>query len=195
MMQHLALVLFWKWALGMILADIYYRDSFHRLRRLLAARACIPIALSGAFLGTILPSATMQLNYQRFVLPFFCFILVGALLFSGAARWRNKAGEHLGDISYSIYLWHPLALLVAFHSIKANPIPSLLFSLSLTFILAELSYQMIEAPFQRLGRSRISSRSNPEDSRNLPEDRLARPVPLIVLDQKPSPPAAGNDDP
>ena len=152
MVQHTAPVLFWQWCLGTVLAEAYFRDRLSRLRRGLAATPWIPMSIAGAFLGTALPTSALQINFSRFVLPCFCFVLVGSLVFSRARDRRTAIGEHLGDISYSIYLWHPLALLVGLRVAGPHPAAAFACSIVLTLAAAEVSHRLIETPFNRLGR-------------------------------------------
>jgi peptidoglycan/LPS O-acetylase OafA/YrhL len=94
----------------------------------------------------------LALNYKRFVLPFFCTALVGLFLFSGLRQWRSAIGEWLGDISYSVYLWHPLALVLTAAVSLPNFVLQVLVSLGLTLALSHASFHLIERPMMNLAR-------------------------------------------
>ena len=70
--------------------------------------------------------------------------LIGRALEMGPLRW-------MGERSYSIYLWHwpvLLALQWEFHFVP-NTVLTVALGLAATFILAELSYRLVERPMRR----------------------------------------------
>jgi peptidoglycan/LPS O-acetylase OafA/YrhL len=153
MLQHTAPALFWKWTLGMLLAEISLSPRLAALRSILSNKWILAPTLLFIFLGTFWNSTTIELNYKRFILPFACFLLAGLLLFSACKNWRSKLGEWLGDVSYSFYLWHPLSLaLVATWPLPSLPL-NLAASLALSVGLAAASYYFIERPFIQVGKS------------------------------------------
>jgi peptidoglycan/LPS O-acetylase OafA/YrhL len=56
----------------------------------------------------------------------------------------------LGRLSYSLYVWHALALTVAVNALAATPGLSLLAKYTLPLVLAAASYYLVERPFLRL---------------------------------------------
>lgn len=154
MWQHMAPGLFWKWTLGMLLAEVAVRGHAPWLRAQLSRTWLIVPVLLGTWAGTFLwHHPALALNYKRFAVSFFCCALVGLFLFSDLRQWRSKVGEWLGDISYSVYLWHPLALAVT----AALPLPNfgaqVLVSLGLTLLASHLSFKGVEQPLMRLART------------------------------------------
>lgn len=153
MWQHMAPGLFWKWTLGMLLAEVAVRGHVSWLRALLSRTWLIPVVLMGTWAGTFVwHQPALALNYKRFVLPLFCAALVGLFLFSGLRQWRSALGEWLGDISYSVYLWHPLALAVTAALPLPNFVTQVLVSLGLTLLVSHLSFRFIERPCMELAR-------------------------------------------
>lgn len=153
MWQHTAPVLFWKWTLGMLLAEVAVRGHAPWLRSLLSRTWLIAPVLLGIWAGTFfwqVPS--IELNHKRFVLPFFCAALVGLFLFSDLKKWRSRVGEWLGDISYSVYLWHPLALAVTLALPLDGLLLPLLFSLALTLLMSHVSHRFVERPAMSFAR-------------------------------------------
>jgi peptidoglycan/LPS O-acetylase OafA/YrhL len=161
MLQHTAPALFWKWALGVFLAEACVRPSLSRVRTFLSQTwLTVPILLM-IYGGTFWHQASIELNYKRFVLPFFCAALVGLFVFSGLSRWRTRAGQWLGDVSYSVYLWHPLALAVMATYPLGKIWGNLLASFTLTLLMSALSHRFLELPSIRLGKKKRPAASGP----------------------------------
>jgi peptidoglycan/LPS O-acetylase OafA/YrhL len=81
-----------------------------------------------------------------------CLVLIGGptgpLSFDRLARPRPI--QHLGDISYSVYLWHwPLFIFVPLALGRELTPLDLLVLLAVTLVLSELSYRLVEQPFRR----------------------------------------------
>jgi peptidoglycan/LPS O-acetylase OafA/YrhL len=156
MLQHTAPALFWKWALGALLAEACVRPGLNWLRRALSHTWLVMPVLILIYGGTFWNHAGIELNYKRFVLPFFCAALVGLFIFSDLSQWRTRIGRWLGDISYSVYLWHPLALaLLATYPLGSLGL-NLAASLTLTLLLSALSHRLLELPSIRLGKRRTT---------------------------------------
>ena len=151
MLQNSSPVLFWHWTLGMLLAEAVSRWEAPILKRWLSKGWLLAPVLLALYGGTIWNSHAIELNYKRFILPFVCFALVGLFVFSPLQQLRSRLGEWLGATSYSLYLWHPLA--IAAVSVLALPSMALnlLLSLSLSIGLAAASYYAIERPMIKLG--------------------------------------------
>jgi peptidoglycan/LPS O-acetylase OafA/YrhL len=73
----------------------------------------------------------------------------------------------LGRLSYSLYLWHALALTIAVNALQHDPALSLVAKYSLPLLLAAASYHLIERPFLRLRKRLAGSRwaSGPDVAR------------------------------
>ncbi|GAA2986448.1 acyltransferase family protein [Microbacterium terrae] len=81
-----------------------------------------------------------------------CLILIGGntgpLSFDRIASPRPV--QHLGDISYSVYLWHwPLLILVPLALDRELTLFDTLLLLAATLIISELTYRIVEQPFRR----------------------------------------------
>lgn len=152
MLQHTAPALFWKWTLGVLLAEVCVRPTLSKMRLFLSQTWLVAPILLLIYGGTFWNHSGIELNYKRFVLPFLCAVLVGLFVFSKLSQWRSQFGKWMGDTSYSVYLWHPLALaLVAtfpFGSLWVN----LFTSLSLTLLMSTLSHRFLEMPSIRYGK-------------------------------------------
>lgn len=157
MLQHTALALFWQWCLGVALAEIWVHDWFARLRRRwLEPRWLLWPLLVALFIGTMWGKASfVELQYKRFAVPVLCMGLVALALFSHWSQARSRLGEWLGDVSYSVYLWHPIALLIALHvNVSGGAIA--LVAVALTLLMAGLSHYFIERPGLRMGRQLLA---------------------------------------
>jgi peptidoglycan/LPS O-acetylase OafA/YrhL len=159
MLQMTAPALIWKWALGIVLAEICINNKLLALQRHLTNIWLAPPTLFLIFACTLTNYPTLELNYSRFITPFLCFIFLGIVIFSPLRNWHSKVGEWLGEVSYSVYLWHPLCLII----VTAWPLPTLPLNLcasvALTAAVSALSHRVIEKPSIRLGKS-IASRLN-----------------------------------
>ena len=65
------------------------------------------------------------------------------------AIFQNKAIVYIGKISYSLYLWHWTLYAFFRWTVGLQTLPQMLSAVVLTFILAILSYHLIETPFRK----------------------------------------------
>jgi peptidoglycan/LPS O-acetylase OafA/YrhL len=150
--QQAAPAMFWKWMLGAMLAEMWLNGRFALLRRGLTPWWVLLPLLGLLYAGTFFSRGAYELTHHRFVLPVLCAALVGLFVFSPLARWRSRLGEWLGEVSYSIYLWHPLAIALALALWPAMGVVTLLATLALTLALAAISYRWIEKPGMAWGK-------------------------------------------
>jgi peptidoglycan/LPS O-acetylase OafA/YrhL len=161
--QHAAPSMFWKWMLGAMLAEMWLNGRFALLRRMLTPRWMLLPVLCWLYAGTFVSHGAYELSHHRFVLPFVCAALVGLFVFSPLSGWHSLFGEWLGEISYSIYLWHPLAIAVALAVWPNLGLVTLLTTVTITVVMAAISYYWIEKPGMAWGKllGRPGSKSNP----------------------------------
>ncbi|MEK7469122.1 MAG: acyltransferase [Planctomycetota bacterium] len=105
--QHLFLVTWWQWGLGVLLADLHARGSSwlspaFRFPGALGLYSVISLVLAWTDV------TVLRLHVNAWVLPLVCFFLLGASI--SRERIRIRFLEHLGTASYSLYLIHPVAL-------------------------------------------------------------------------------------
>lgn len=151
MVQHLAPALFWQWCLGVALAEMWVKGWLPGLARRFGQRWLLWPLLLLSFVGTLAGRGGLELNFKRFVLPFLCAGMVAVVVFSSIRQTRAVFAEWLGEVSYSIYLWHPLALAIVWQLTKQAGMAAGA-SLALTLLLAALSYYLLEKPSIDLGR-------------------------------------------
>jgi peptidoglycan/LPS O-acetylase OafA/YrhL len=151
MMQHTAPALFWKWCLGVALAEVWVKGAFPVTVSWLDRRWLVWPLLGLIFMGTLWGKSGLELNYKRFMVPLLCFVLLAVVISSRWKSARSRVGEWLGEVSYSIYLWHPVALAIAWHSMSSTE-SIVLLSTGLTLVLAAISYYLIERPGMQWGR-------------------------------------------
>lgn len=157
--------------LGGVAADLRARTRL----RLSAPRAGLAL---GALLALAL--AAQPIVYDHFelvtgptrvagVLLCVLAVLLCALGSGGARVW--PAGALLGDLSYAVYLLHPLAWFITGRLLEAarHPLASFGMGLGLTLGLAALAHHAFERPLLRLGR-RLAARAANEP----PADRGVR---------------------
>ncbi|MDY7577599.1 acyltransferase family protein [Herbaspirillum sp. RTI4] len=151
----------WELLIGAILADI---DLNHRgrIQQYLTSRILNVFSILGilfVIIGIVVIKNTYFVPGYWALLP-----TVGAffLIFSGPDAWinrwilSNKIVVYVGLISYPLYLWHwPL---LYFSRILTNGTPSLevrIATLGASFILACLSYFLIEKPVRKSGNKMV----------------------------------------
>jgi len=157
LLQATAPALLWKWCLGVLLAEAKYSSRLPVLRRIFSQEFLVIPAILMIFGGCLLSNPSVEVNYKRFVLALGCFALVGVCIFSKLGSRRNRFLEWTGGISYSIYLWHPLALLLTLHMSALEGGRALVVAVVLTYIFAWVSHALIEQPGMAYGRRRVRS--------------------------------------
>lgn len=153
--QHSAPALIWQWFLGAMLADVFFRVRRNELKWFKVAWV-FPLAITVSFLGAAISSPSLQLQYYRFVMPFGCLLLVALVVFL-LPNARNRLFEWIGKISYSIYLLHPVALLVVLHVGFGSMWAKILAATSLTILFGAIGYYLVEWPSIRYGHRRVRS--------------------------------------
>jgi peptidoglycan/LPS O-acetylase OafA/YrhL len=123
------------------------------LRPRWTARIALAVAALFATPTIVLTSYDDRILYSALLLPFAVAsaVLVHTAATSGTALSRLLALPplvFLGQISYSLYLWHPLVLLVARRDVGLTPIVGVAISIAV----ATASYAFVERPFLRLKR-------------------------------------------
>ncbi len=145
--HHLFLNLWWIWALGALLAEIYAgriaRPRWaalwqHQISGVLIVAASV---LVGCIDGRLRPD--LWLVVESYLLPLLAAGVVGVAAFSHRPLPRQPLTGHLGLISYSMYLFHPAALWVVFNWLPSWPVAGL----ALAWLLAEVGYHWVERPF------------------------------------------------
>jgi len=150
--QQAAPAVFWKWALGALLAEVLLKNRLPTLRRLLANTWLLLPLLALLYAGTFIKGGAFELTHHRFVLPFLGAALVGVLVFSPLSQYRSKLGEWLGEVSYSIYLWHPLAIAITLALEPSSGVLAVFGTLGMTLLLSWASYRWVEKPSMALGK-------------------------------------------
>lgn len=154
--QQAAPAVFWKWALGAVIAEMLINHRLPGIIPWLKRAWLLPVVVALIYLGVFLKGGAIELHHHRFVLPFLCAWLVGLFVFSDLSGWRSVWGEWLGEVSYSIYLWHPLAIAVTLALAPGGIALSAILATLLTGLFAAVSYHAIERPFMRMGHKAAS---------------------------------------
>ncbi len=148
-LQHTFLATFWTWCLGAIIAEVIKDYGRPKHRRIAAA------ALPSIWLATLalafLP-AWYVLQSQRFVLPVLITLGLYLLLVVNTPQLPWRLLKPIGRSSYSLYLFHPLAIWL----VLDIPVPmwaKIPLALSAGLLLSALGYKFIEAPFMRFRRT------------------------------------------
>jgi exopolysaccharide production protein ExoZ len=167
--QEFFLTSFWQWYLGALIADWWVKGPRTAPVGLLwAARAAAALATLG--LGLIDPRV-MALHLTGWILPFGAAAIVILCVMQPARTTAEspllEPVNALGRASYSLYLFHPVALSLAAFAVLRLDLPvwiGALACLVLSLLLAAASYGLIERPLlawrarlRRDGRTGMSS--------------------------------------
>eukprot|EP01098_Paradermamoeba_levis_P016208 TRINITY_DN8620_c0_g1_i2.p1 TRINITY_DN8620_c0_g1~~TRINITY_DN8620_c0_g1_i2.p1 ORF type:complete len:258 (+),score=-65.20 TRINITY_DN8620_c0_g1_i2:216-989(+) len=166
MHQQSSIALFWKWVLGAVLAELYWNKKPGFLIQLMSLSGVLVVSIILSFVPEIFVGQSLALQYERFVLPFLSFITVGSLLFSSVRQKENQQLKWVGKVSYSLYLWHPIALLLITEAFKKGGIIPFIIALLFSLFFAWVSYILIENPSISIGKQIIDrfSKNNKEES-------------------------------
>jgi peptidoglycan/LPS O-acetylase OafA/YrhL len=85
----------------------------------------------------------------------------------------NRAIVYVGKRSYALYLWH---YAIGYWLRDLETVPQILLSFAVSFLAAELSHRLVEAPALRL-KGRFGSESETPAARRQPATRAPTPEP------------------
>tara|TARA_R110002126_G_scaffold108149_4_gene243966 strand:+ start:13 stop:1065 length:1053 start_codon:yes stop_codon:yes gene_type:complete len=139
---------------GMVIAEIFY---FGRLKSLAWPNFLILLFL---LLFIFYPANGDRVNIisnaNRFIFSFCCFFIVISFLKSKIilTKWVSFPFKTLGDISYTLYLLHPLVYytLLKYSLLPENKEFSFIICIITTLLFSVIIYNLIEKPFMKLGR-------------------------------------------
>lgn len=155
---HLFFTLFWQWYLGAWLAEIYVKYKARFVGPLIAVYAMRVAVIILSFLMSLIDPVFLKLHIVQWTIPFVSLSIVALFLID----CRTTGGvfsnwlSHLGDMSYSLYLLHPLAIWIfVVLASKLNPASIWQGALSLivSILFAALSYRLVEKPLLRWRKS------------------------------------------
>lgn len=150
MVQKLFLASWWTWCLGAMVAELVHASD-RPLTSPKINRACVVSLLLLSLAVGLIPGSLM-LQAQRFALPVLAAGLLYTLLNARVPAERMPVMIWLGTISYSLYLFHPLAIwFVQLFELTLPTRAALAGATGLT--LAYLAYTSIEMPFQSMGKA------------------------------------------
>lgn len=157
--QHFFLVLFWQWYAGALLAETYAsRPLLSSINRhyVHGARFFAIIASLGlAFSDPVI----VGLHIRFWLLPITNLAILALFLVpcSDTSGRLSRMGTRLGDVSYSLYLFHPLAIWsVLYLMLQIDLLPFSfcgVLALLLAISFAAISYAAIERPFLQFRKS------------------------------------------
>jgi peptidoglycan/LPS O-acetylase OafA/YrhL len=149
LVQKIFLASWWIWCLGVLVAELLHRRIFF-FRSMFGNRTALLVITIISFGIAYLPFA-YSIQFQRFALPFLCAGLIFFALQDTYSLNHVRFLYFIGLVSYSLYLYHPLALLIGAHlELDLFWQTILVFPLGITF--ASLAYYLIEMPGVELGK-------------------------------------------
>jgi peptidoglycan/LPS O-acetylase OafA/YrhL len=159
LVQHIFLASWWSWCLGALLAELLFKKEL--LPGSLAVnRLCLYGLVTLSLIIGLLPHQ-LALQSGRFILPFLTLGIVYFMLVSRYDFDRQKTLVFTGVISYSLYLFHPIAILIGVAS-GLNVAFSAVLVFSVGILLASANYVLVEAPFMALGKRIVTRYKTPK---------------------------------
>ena len=167
LVQKVFLASWWVWCLGALVAELLHKRLFFFKTAYGNRRALV--LLTVIIFGIAYFPFAYSLQLQRFVLP---FLNAGLIYFSLQDKYCFKHVKYLyfiGFVSYSLYLYHPLAILI-FSQSKLNLFWQTIFVFPLGIIFASLGYYLIEKPGVKIGKV-VIAKLNTFNKHALPQNK------------------------
>jgi peptidoglycan/LPS O-acetylase OafA/YrhL len=167
---HLFVTLFWQWYLGAWLAEIYVKYKARFVGPSIAVYAMRVAVIILSFSMSLIDPVVFKLHIVQWTIPFVSFSIVALFLID----CRTTGGlfsdclSHLGDVSYSLYLLHPLAIWVFVALPSKSSSASIwqgVLSLIVSILFAAISYHLVERPLLRWRKSLRNARRSPATER------------------------------
>jgi peptidoglycan/LPS O-acetylase OafA/YrhL len=144
------LATWWVWCLGVVVAELLNNRSYFFYATWNNRSALLILLLMSYSIAYTPFEYSLQL--QRFILPFLC---AGIIYFSLQDTYNFRHPKFLyfvGLVSYSLYLFHPLALLIGIQ-LHIDFIWQIIVVFPLGLSFAALSYYLVEKPAVKLGKA------------------------------------------
>jgi peptidoglycan/LPS O-acetylase OafA/YrhL len=133
------------------LCAYFYHNHYSEIKRFIYAKLFnIFIFIAFILLCTLSNYLPSFIKYETFSLFFGYLILYLVINESVSYIFESITLRYLGKISYGIYMWHPIAITLAFYFLGSATINNFyLYSITylLTILIATLSYELIEKKF------------------------------------------------
>jgi len=148
LVQKIFLASWWIWCLGVLVAEllhkrpIFFKTTFANRTALLGI---IIISFGIAYLPSL-----YSLQLQRFALPFLCAGLIYFALQDTYSFNHVRSIYLIGVVSYSLYLYHPLALMIG-TQLELDLFWQAILVFPCGMTIAILGYYLIEKPGVALG--------------------------------------------
>ena len=151
-------------AYGALAALLAVQTETRRFLPLLHARGAQAAALGLIAAGFLVRDDTFR-EVLRYTVQGLAFLIAVPALLVGPSRLRRllegRIPVLIGRLSYSIYLWHWLAGMIATYGFAQAPILRVVVYVGLTALLSSISWLAIERPMLRLRRRAGSTAPSP----------------------------------
>lgn len=160
---HLFVTLFWQWYLGAWLAEVYVKYKSRFIGPSIAIYAMRLAVIFLSFLMSLIDPIVFKLHLVQIILPFVLLSIVALFLIDCRSTGGFFTGwlSHLGDMSYSLYLLHPLAIWI-FMALPPRSTPTSIWqgvlSLITSILFAAVNYRLVERPLLRWRKSLRNAR-------------------------------------
>jgi peptidoglycan/LPS O-acetylase OafA/YrhL len=148
--------------LGGVAADLRARTRLRLSARSVGLGLCALLTAALCAQPTVYDHFELVTGAARVGGVLLCVLGVLLCAMRGEHEQRSTLGATLGDLSYAVYLLHPLAWLLTTRLLSAARQPHAAFALALvlTLCLAALAHRALERPLLQLGR-RLAERETP----------------------------------
>jgi exopolysaccharide production protein ExoZ len=138
----------WIWCLGAFAAEIISSGyklvlSAHIRRTVLVLLIILSLAIA------LLPQNYIS-HASRFLLPFIAFAVIIVLLHENSKIQFLSLLRNLGNISYSLYLFHPIAILIGTFFVFTQAVHFIVVII-ISIVMAAFIYKYVELPSKKLG--------------------------------------------
>lgn len=157
MIQSIFLASWWSWCLGAVIAQLVHDKGVY-VSSVLMNRVYLFCLVFVSLAIALLPHP-LDLQARRFTLPVLAAMILYIVLRDRFDFSKTRPIVFLGVVSYSLYLLHPMAILIGLKSGLGLELAAVLI-FSAGILLAYLNYSIIEAPFVALGK-RLVARYRP----------------------------------
>lgn len=147
MIQHTVLASWWTWCLGALVAELIAKGKIVHQRLI----GLVGVALFVLSLAICFAPSALELQLQRFALPFLSAGILMSCLYMKQDFARYRVLTQIGVMSYSLYLLHPIAILIGIHS-GLSVVSAVTLMILMGFWLSYLGYRLVELPGVQLGK-------------------------------------------
>lgn len=149
LVQGIFLASWWTWCLGALVAEMLHK-GINPIKSAVLNQLFMLLTFAGSIGVAYLPNP-WDIQARRFLLPIFATLFLYFLLKCNYNFSKYKTLILIGLVSYSLYLFHPLAILIS-HYLGLPPVFMILPTLAIGLAFAYASYYLVEVKGVAMGK-------------------------------------------